>query len=180
MESSTRGLNFHSRRHAGDTKRFVVGPGIPPSVPVATQCGATSGQRSGTRGVGRAYRHRAGSVEHISRRLDGARIVNDCERRGRRKSGALACRPVSKANDVAWTGFPQTRPFWISSLAKVSSKPLTHAMFIAIVGTPSAGKRSVLEYLIDRHGFKQVGLEVPKDQMEAARIVRTSTRRGRH
>ncbi len=48
---------------------------------------------------------------------------------------------------------------------------LGDTMFIAIVGTPSAGKRTVLEYLVDRHGFLQVGLEVPKDQMAAAKIV---------
>ena len=45
------------------------------------------------------------------------------------------------------------------------------AMFIAIVGTPSSGKRTVLDYLIDNHGFSQVGLDHSKDPMEAAKIV---------
>ena len=31
-------------------------------------------------------------------------------------------------------------------------------MIIAIVGTPSAGKRSVLEYLVNRHGFRELRL----------------------
>lgn len=29
-------------------------------------------------------------------------------------------------------------------------------MFIAIVGTPSAGKKSIERYLVERHGFKRV------------------------
>lgn len=44
-------------------------------------------------------------------------------------------------------------------------------MFIAIVGTPSAGKRTVLRYLIERHGFTEVGLEQPADPMEGAKLV---------
>jgi dephospho-CoA kinase len=44
-------------------------------------------------------------------------------------------------------------------------------MFIAIIGNPSAGKKTILEYLVNPHGFVQVGLEVPKDQMEASKIV---------
>lgn len=44
-------------------------------------------------------------------------------------------------------------------------------MFIAIVGTPSAGKRTVLEHLITKHGFTQVGLERPADPMEGAKLV---------
>ena len=59
------------------------------------------------------------------------------------------------------------------SLTTELYKPYTLTMFIAIVGTPSAGKRSVLDYLVDRHGFQQVGLDAPKDQMEASKIVRS-------
>ena len=44
-------------------------------------------------------------------------------------------------------------------------------MFIAIVGTPSSGKKTLLGYLVKRHGFVQVGLEAPKEQMEAAQLV---------
>ncbi|ORX39721.1 cytidine deaminase-like protein [Kockovaella imperatae] len=32
-------------------------------------------------------------------------------------------------------------------------------MFIAIAGTPSSGKRTLLEYLVNRYGFTQVGLD---------------------
>ena len=45
-------------------------------------------------------------------------------------------------------------------------------MFIAIIGTSSSGRKTVLEYLIANHGFSQIGLESPKDIMEAARMVR--------
>ena len=45
-------------------------------------------------------------------------------------------------------------------------------MFIAIVGTPSAGKRTVLKYLIEKYGFSEVGLERPADPMEGAKLVR--------
>lgn len=44
-------------------------------------------------------------------------------------------------------------------------------MLIAIVGTPSAGKRTVLQYLIEKHGFTQVGLESPADPMEGSKLV---------
>ncbi|KAL7422171.1 Deoxycytidine monophosphate (dCMP) deaminase [Cryptotrichosporon argae] len=44
-------------------------------------------------------------------------------------------------------------------------------MFIALVGTPSAGKHTVLDYLVRRHGFQQVGLEAPRDPMDAAQIT---------
>ena len=44
-------------------------------------------------------------------------------------------------------------------------------MFIAIIGTPSAGKQTVLDYLVNQHGFLQVGLQAPNDQMEDAKIV---------
>lgn len=44
-------------------------------------------------------------------------------------------------------------------------------MFIAIVGTPSAGKQTILDYLIERHGFNQVGLEQPSDPMDGAKLV---------
>ena len=47
-------------------------------------------------------------------------------------------------------------------------------MFIAIVGTPSAGKRTVLEYLVEKHGFVEVGLKSPKDLMEGAKVVSLS------
>jgi dCMP deaminase len=47
-------------------------------------------------------------------------------------------------------------------------------MLIAIVGTPSAGKRTVLDYLVARHGFRRVGLTSPSDPMDAARLVRKS------
>ncbi|CAD6566677.1 MAG: Deoxycytidine monophosphate (dCMP) deaminase [Tremellales sp. Tagirdzhanova-0007] len=43
-------------------------------------------------------------------------------------------------------------------------------MFIAIIGTPSAGKQTVLDYLVNQHGFLQVGLQAPNDQMEDAKI----------
>ncbi|KAI9638560.1 putative dCMP deaminase [Dioszegia hungarica] len=42
-------------------------------------------------------------------------------------------------------------------------------MFIAIIGTPSAGKRTLLDYLVSKHGFTQIGLEAPSDPMDAAR-----------
>ncbi|KAK4689951.1 dCMP deaminase, partial [Tremellales sp. Uapishka_1] len=32
-------------------------------------------------------------------------------------------------------------------------------MLIALIGTPSAGKTTVLEYLMEKHGFKEIGLE---------------------
>ncbi|WVQ78136.1 hypothetical protein IAT38_000217 [Cryptococcus sp. DSM 104549] len=35
-------------------------------------------------------------------------------------------------------------------------------MFIAIIGTPSAGKRTVLEYLEKKYGFRRVGLQKDK------------------
>jgi dCMP deaminase len=44
-------------------------------------------------------------------------------------------------------------------------------MFIAIIGTPSAGKRTVLQYLVEKHGFLQIGLESPTDQMQGAKLV---------
>lgn len=44
-------------------------------------------------------------------------------------------------------------------------------MFIAIVGTPSSGKRSLLNYLVQRHGFREVGLERTADVMEGAKLV---------
>jgi broad-specificity NMP kinase len=44
-------------------------------------------------------------------------------------------------------------------------------MLIAIVGTPSAGKRTVLQYLIDKHGFTEVGLQHPADPMEGSELV---------
>lgn len=44
-------------------------------------------------------------------------------------------------------------------------------MFIAIVGTPSSGKRSVLRYLVEKHGFIQLGLEKPSDEMAGAELV---------
>ncbi|GFZ46281.1 Deoxycytidylate deaminase [Saitozyma sp. JCM 24511] len=43
-------------------------------------------------------------------------------------------------------------------------------MFIAIVGTPSSGKRSVLRYLVEKHGFIQLGLEKPSDEMAGAEL----------
>jgi dCMP deaminase len=44
-------------------------------------------------------------------------------------------------------------------------------MFIAIVGTPSSGKNTILDYLIVTHGFERIGLSSPKDVMAAARVV---------
>lgn len=32
-------------------------------------------------------------------------------------------------------------------------------MFIALVGTPSAGKKTILKYLQDKHGFVQISLD---------------------
>ena len=46
-------------------------------------------------------------------------------------------------------------------------------MIIAIAGTPSAGKKTVLEYLIEKHGFLQVGLERPSELAEGTRLVRS-------
>jgi dCMP deaminase len=48
-------------------------------------------------------------------------------------------------------------------------------MFIAIVGTPSSGKGTVLDYLITKHGFERIGLSSPKDVMEAARVVSSAS-----
>ena len=48
-------------------------------------------------------------------------------------------------------------------------------MIIAIVGTPSAGKKTVLDYLVQTHGFLQIGLEQPSDPAEGARLVRQTT-----
>ena len=48
----------------------------------------------------------------------------------------------------------------------------TDEMFIAIVGTPSAGKKTVLEYLVTKYGFQELGLESPKELMDAAKVVR--------
>ncbi len=45
-------------------------------------------------------------------------------------------------------------------------------MLIAIVGTPSAGKHTILEYLVSNHAFRRVGLTSPSDPMDAARLVR--------
>ncbi|RXK37762.1 dCMP deaminase [Tremella mesenterica] len=36
-------------------------------------------------------------------------------------------------------------------------------MLIAIIGTPSAGKHTVVDYLVQRHGFKHIGLKVPSE-----------------
>lgn len=44
-------------------------------------------------------------------------------------------------------------------------------MFIAIVGTPSSGKGTVLDYLLTKHGFERIGLSSPNDPMAAARVV---------
>lgn len=44
-------------------------------------------------------------------------------------------------------------------------------MIIAIVGTPSAGKTTVLEYLVEKHGFLRIGLEQPSDIAEGTRLV---------
>ena len=44
-----------------------------------------------------------------------------------------------------------------TSLTLPLFKPL-RAMFIAIVGTPSSGKRTVLEYLKSQHGFQEITL----------------------
>jgi dCMP deaminase len=32
-------------------------------------------------------------------------------------------------------------------------------MFIALVGTPSSGKRAILDYLVSRHGFTRLELD---------------------
>jgi hypothetical protein len=60
--------------------------------------------------------------------------------------------------------------FWNSSFNLLFASPTT--MLIAIVGTPSAGKRTVLQYLIEKHGFTEVGLEHPADPMEGSKLVR--------
>jgi len=60
--------------------------------------------------------------------------------------------------------------FWISSFASAIATFLI--MLIAIVGTPSAGKRTVLQYLIEKHGFTEIGLEHPADPMDGSKLVR--------
>ncbi|ORY32217.1 cytidine deaminase-like protein [Naematelia encephala] len=49
-------------------------------------------------------------------------------------------------------------------------------MFIAIVGTPSAGKATVLEYLERKHGFKTVGLEGTAGMLGVGESKMTSSR----
>jgi dCMP deaminase len=39
-------------------------------------------------------------------------------------------------------------------------------MFIAIVGTPSSGKRTILEYLVQKHKFQEIQLDSPRAQMD--------------
>ena len=46
-----------------------------------------------------------------------------------------------------------------------------HSMFIAIVGTPSSGKRTILEYLKHHHGFQEITLSANA----AAKVRQTST-----